>query len=64
MFFVIDFVTIVYLTNWEIHLPFFLLDSFIDILTNVSNTVFVPELYFIKGLQQRVGVGISQVTVF
>ena len=50
MFFVIDFVTIVCLTNWAIYLPFILLYSFIDIPTDVSNDLFVSELYFIKGL--------------
>jgi len=51
MFFVIDFVTIVCLTNWAIYLPLILLYSPIDIPTAVSKALFVSELYLIKGLQ-------------
>ena len=64
IFFVIDYVTIVCLIDWAITLLFILLDSFIDIPTDLSNDLFVSELYFIKGLQRRVGIGISEVTVF
>ena len=64
MLFVINFVTTVCLTNCSIYLPFILLNSFIDTPTDVSKALFVSELYFIKELQRRMGVCISQVTVF
>ena len=43
--------------------PFILVYSFVAKPTDVSKALFVSELYFIKGLQRWLGLGISQVTV-
>ena len=64
MFFVIDFVVFVCSINWVIYSPFILVDSFVDIPTNISKGLFFSELYFIKGLQRWLGLSISQVTAF
>ena len=64
MFFVIDFVVFVCSINWVTYSPFILVDSFVDIPTNISKGLFFSELYFIKGLQRWLGLSISQVTVF
>ena len=53
MFLVINFVTFICLINWVTYSPFTPVDSFVDIPADVSQALFVPELYFIKGLLQR-----------